>query len=518
MANLFVHKDRRVLPNWRSFDNSIILGELDSFQKERKVPILQFTIDDYIIGWKLNKSIIHAAELLSAAVVNNIKDSEYVKEAARFISVNEDKATISQVSLANQVLNKQSESNFSSPKGTIVLNSINEFTNLKPLHEKIRDTKIQISQYPYNPIFYVELSRCYSTLGLKDKAIFAMKTALNLGSSNRFVLRCATRLFARYGELDYAHDLLRKNILTKFDPWLLSAEISIATMRKRSSQFIKRGLELINSHNISPFNFTELASSIATVELLNGSKKKSRQLFNKSLIHPNDNSLAQIEWASQKDKELEINPASYNVILNFEALALDNFYNNQFKLSLENSAKWFIDMPFSKRPIMFASNLASTILKDQTTSIAFLNAGLISHPNDPQIINNLAYALALENRADEAFNQLRKLTLDSEIDKITGICLKATKGLVLFRSGFLEPGRQLYLQAIEEARKTNNVELNWIAILNYAREEIRVSSEYVNQIIEVVNKIPSDCKDIEVKILKEDVLMEYERYRQRINI
>jgi hypothetical protein len=192
--------------------------------------------------------------------------------------------------------------------------------------------------------------------------------------------------------------------------------------------------------------------------------------------------------------------------MNFEALALDNFQNKNFETALDYAAKWFIDMPFSKRPIMFGSNLASTILKDQQKSISFLNAGLISHPNDPQLINNLAYALALDDKPKEAFEQLNKIRNEENCDDVTQICLIATKGLAFFRSGHEDIGRQLYHEAIEQTKQINNRELNWIAILNYAREEIRIKSEYVEPIMDAVSKIPDDSKDFEISVLKKDVI------------
>ena len=517
MANLFEHKDRRVVPNWRSFGKTIVLGELNSFQEERAIQSTKVTIDDYIIDWKFNKTVVHAADLLSAGLVNNFKEDSNVIDAANFILQNTNKATKSQISLANNILNKPEIIDLSEAFKTVTFDGLSGLVNPELIHQKIKETRELLKFYPYNAILYVELSRYFSILGNKEKAIKAMKTALHLSENNRFILRSATRLFAHYDELDIAHDILRKSPLTNFDPWLTSAEISIATIRNRTSKFIKKGIELINSKNISPFNFTELASSIGTVELLSGSRKKSREFFNKALLNPNDNSLAQVEWASIKDDHLDLNPSSYNVGLNFEAQALENFQNSEYELALDNATKWFIDMPFSKRPIMFGSNLASTILKDQKKSISFLNAGLYSHPNDPQLINNLAYALALDNRAKEAFEHLNKIKNDIPLDEPTKICLMATKGLAMFRSGFPDPGRHLYLEAIERTKQAKNQTLNWIAILNYAREEIRSGSEYIEPVMEAVAKIPVENKAMEITVLRKDVLEAYEKYQQTPN-
>lgn len=518
MANLFEHKDRRVVPNWRSFGKTTTLGELNSFQINNGLPDQETSIEDYVIDWHLNRTVIHAADLLSAALVNNKRENKSVLEAANFILQNREKATISQISLASKILNKTVEQDLSERFREVTIDSLSTLINPEPIRIKIRETKFLLSVYPNNPILYVELSRYYSILGQEFNSIRAMKGALHLAPNNRYVLRCATRLFAHYNDdnndyLEYIHNYLRKSPMTLVDPWLSSAEISIATMRKRTSKFIKNGIALVNSNNISPFNFTELASSLGTVELLFGGTKKSREFFNKSLISPNDNSLAQIEWASTKDKQLDINPSNFSVNMNFEALALDNYHNNDFVAALENAAKWFIDMPFSKRPIMFGSNLASTILKDQAKSISFLKAGLISHPNDPQLINNIAYSFALDDNPKEAFLQLDKIKNVSEFDDVTQICLTATRGLSYFRSGSPDAGRQLYISAIEKTNQIKNQELNWLAILNYAREEIRLGSEYVGSVMDAVLKIPIDSKDIEIKILKQDIIELHEKMK-----
>ena len=521
MANLFEHKDRRVIPNWRSFGKTTTLGELNSFQLESSFPTEETSIEEYVIDWKLNKTVIHASDLLSAAIVNNKREEKSVIEAANFVIENREKATLSQLSLANAILNKPVEKDLSERFTEVTLDKLPTLLNPEPIRIKIRETKNLLRQYPGNSILYVELSRYYSILGQEDNSIRAMKSALHLAPNNRFVLRCATRLFAHFDSeeneyLDYVHSFLRKSPLTLIDPWLASAEISIATIRNRTSKFIKTGIDLINSKNISPFNFTELASSIGTVELLYGGAKKSREFFNKALISPNDNSLAQVEWASTKDNSLDINPSLFGVKMNFEALALDNFQNKDYEAALDNAAKWFIDMPFSKRPITFGSNLASTILKDQQKSISFLNAGLISHPYDPQLINNLAYALALDDKPTEAFEQLNKIRNEEDYDDITQICLSATRGLAYFRSGFADIGRQLYIDAIEQTKQINNKELNWIAILNYAREEIRLKSEYVEHLMDAVSKIPNDTKDFEISVLKKDVIELHNKLKQNI--
>ena len=144
----------------------------------------------------------------------------------------------------------------------------------------------------------------YTIIGQEEKAKRAIKNALFLAPENRFVLRSMARFFVHLGEegIAFAHDTIKRSQITKHDPWIIATEISLATLRQRSSTLAKSGLQLVESGLFHPFNISELASSLATLELKNGKIKNSKKLFINSLTSPNDNSLAQAEWASQEAK------------------------------------------------------------------------------------------------------------------------------------------------------------------------------------------------------------------------
>lgn len=505
MASFLEDKNRRVIPNWRSFNKTSHLGELDSFNNSFKIAREDLSILDYIESWQRNKELIYASDLLSAALVNNLVDNIEVRNAANFILKNQANATLSQIKLATRILESKKEINFTNDFLNINSDTLLEITNPDVIKERVRTFRSLIKKYPGNSIYHVELSRNYAVLNYKDKAINAMRIALHLSPNNRFVLRSAVRLFAHFDELEIAHDLLRVRSITNHDPWLTSAEISLATARNRSSKFIKKGIELINSKNINSFSFSELASSIGTVELLNGSHSKSRDFFNKALINPNDNSLAQVEWASNKDSLIEVDPSKFSVQLNFEALTLDSFHKSKYDEALNNAAKWFVDMPFSKRPITFASNLASTVMKEHKKAISFLDAGLKNHPHDPILLNNIAYSLSLDNKPKDALEHLDKISKSEVLTDSTEVCILATRGLAYFRMGKPEIGREYYLKAIEATKDKNLKDLNFVAILNYVREEIRYNPIELNDFIELANKVPIQEDDIDLKYLKKDI-------------
>jgi Tfp pilus assembly protein PilF len=518
MAVIIEKKDRRLIPNWRSFPTTITLGELDSSSLN---PIIKpnLFIGDYIEDFQENGTIPFASDLISASIVNGFTDNATVKKAAQFLFNKQNEVTKLQYNIAKTIL--------STTKNQIKC-SIDNITH-KQLGNclakadyilQIQQLKKHIIDFPYNPIAWVELSRGYSILGQEKQATRAMKIAVQLSPDNRFVLRCAVRLFSHYNELELAHDILRKNSKTNSDPWLISAEISVATLRGKHSKFIKKGIELVDSKNLSTFSITELASSIGTIELLSGDRKKSRKMFNKSLISPNDNSLAQIEWViNNKDNSLidreQINMKTGH---NFEAQAIANYHDKKLREALNNTCQWFCDMPFSKRPVIMGSSIAD-ILDNRDLSIKFLKSGLISNSNDAQILNNTAYYLALDNKTKEASIYLEKARIQgSNKTKIIDICLTATNGLISFREKNYKKGRNEYLKAIKQTEIEKNKYLNRIAILNYAREEFMAKTDKIEAVMPFISQIQEiEDNDIFIKKLQSEVLDLYEKHKQNPN-
>lgn len=509
MAAIIEEKERRVIPNWRSFRTTASLGELNAISlAPNDLPIL--SIDSYIRDFKNNHSVPFAADLLSAALVNGFADNKNVENAAEFLITHKHEITSSQEELATRILNGPTTIQNTIEK--ITINQLNDCISNQDYINRIRALKQHIFSFPYDSITWVELSRCYSILGQEKKALQAMKNAVQLSPNNRFVIRSATRLFAHYDELDLAQYVLRHCGMLKKDPWLLSAEVSVNTLKGKVSNLLKRGNEIIDSNSYSPFSTTELAASIGTVHLLAGDRKKCRKMFTKSLVSPNDNSIAQVEWVlNSKDKSLfDKDAINIKTQHSYEAMAIKNFYNNNLIEALNNACQWFCDMPFSKRPVMMGSCVAD-LLNNKNLAITFLKKGLMSNSNDCQLLNNIAYYYALENNLDEANKYIEKID-NKFVGEIDGICITATKGLIKFREKDFESGRDFYLQAIDSTNSIRNKELNYKAILNYTREEIIAKSDYIEPAMKLINEMKDiEGMSIEIKKLHSEVIELYQK-------
>ena len=511
MATIIEEKERRVIPNWRSFYTTVSLGEL-STNSLSSIDFPVLSIDSYIQDFKNNPSVPFAADLLSAALVNGYTVDENIEIAAQFLLNNKHEITTSQEALANRMLNGQSLSQ--DIIENITIKQLDNCISNQDFINKIRELKQHLNNFPYNSIAWVELSRCYSILGQEKKALQTMKNAVQLSPDNRFVIRSATRLFTHYGELDIAQYVLRHSGMLRKDPWLLSAEVSVNTLKGKVSNLLKRGIEIIDSNNYSTFSITELAASIGTVHLLAGDRKKSRKMFARSLVSPNDNSIAQVEWVlNSKDKSL-LDKDAINIKTqhSYEAMAINNFYNNNLIDALNNACQWFCDMPFSKRPVLMGSCVAD-LLNNKDLAITFLKKGLMSNSNDCQLLNNIAYYYALENNHEEANRYMGRID-NKLVGDIDGVCITATKGLIKFREKNFEDGRKLYIRAIESTSVSNNKELKYKAILNYSREEIMAKSDYIEFAMNLITEMRDiENMSIEIKKLHSEVVGLYKEYK-----
>ena len=134
-------------------------------------------------------------------------------------------------------------------------------------------------------------------------------------------------------------------------------------------------------------------------------------------------------------------------------------------------------------------------------------------------IRDLAYALNITSaalipcgvcalsgnivEAQLAIQEAKRLQMSTTVK----VCLLATEGLTEFRIGNIEEGRELYARAIQLAKtSSNDSHLINTAILNFIREEVRANKDFDKSYLEVINKIPDDCK--ETIQLKKDIQFE----------
>lgn len=515
MAINYKVEERRVIPNWRDFSRTIKLRELSD---QPTIPItFKSNLPSLIKDWRENPSIGKAADLINHSFIFQKFDIPELKEASDFIMSHGADSSKSLLEVAYQINRGIISDDTTSSRNIIELNigSISEFEKIHEdhkIHKQLNRLRKVVSNQMYNAILWVELSRLYSFFGNKAKAERTMTIALQLAPSNRYVLRSATRMFIHFEEHEKALFYLKKVDGIENDPWLVSTHIATSSLLNRYSRLIKPGQQLASSTNLSDYELSELRSSLLTLEYSEGSNKQAKKYFSQALRNPNDNSLAQLEWLSHQDKIFAFEAVEYKTVVNaFEALAFDSFRENEWESTIDHCVYWFLDMPYSKRPIMLGSYVACMLRKDYATAISLCKAGLKANPSDATILNNLAYSLLMSNELEDAEKYIYHLatvkfdTL-SETDRTA---IQATLGLAAFRLGKFAEGQKFYEIAISNAKRFKNREQADLALLIYFGELMRAGiKDKTTELYPTVREISPASSTI-IAAWKEQILNEY---------
>ena len=104
MAHLFEKKDRHVIPNWRTFQNTSRLGELNGSKWLKTENSFKPDISDLLEDWENSKNIGVAADLIGVASTCNQEDNPTIIKIAEFILQHKNEASKALIQAANGIL------------------------------------------------------------------------------------------------------------------------------------------------------------------------------------------------------------------------------------------------------------------------------------------------------------------------------------------------------------------------------------------------------------------------------
>ena len=414
---------RKLVPRWRQFERTPS-NELLSSETSHNSGEIDAQFQAALAAWEDNRNVNTALQVAEFAMLG----AESAKSAGAL------EFLLTQDNLRSEV----KERLVAKPLSDIETNEILEIGVLKK----------KIATFPKHAMLHCEIARLYTALGQIDQAKKHLEIALKLSPENRYIVRSFVRFFVHSGDNERALSAL-KFTLTTNDPWLLSANVATADLANSTKSIpLKRIRNLLNS-DIAPFQTTELAGSLATLELGSGKVKVARKLFQKSALAPNDNSLAQIGWANREASfTIRFEPAT--VPLSFEAATQELEEKEDWRNSIEACKNWSRDEQFSSRPFIHGSFLASEYMQDYATSLWFSDQGLTSNPKNATLLNNRAYALSELGRYEEAKSAIDASYRNDE-NNDAKIAILATRGHINLNTGDFHNGVNWYQQAIETA-------------------------------------------------------------------
>lgn len=387
--------------------------------------------------WEEQRSTSFAADLVGSALV--VGPSPVAREAATFVLTKDAKAPSLTRAIAKRLLETPDESD---DEALVPKEPGNVRDEVKLLRE-------QLLRDPRRTLVWTELARHYASAGSKKRAARAMQAALGLSPESRYVIRAAVRLRIHQDEYREAHDLVLASPAATRDPWLAATELSAAAVADRRPRLGKVARDMLESGAFLPRAISELASALGTLELRAGNDRAARKLFAESLTAPNENAIAQGEWASRQLRGLDIPPEQREA--SAEARALNFSRSGKWSESLQASWEWHWDQPFSSRPTILGSYEAS-VGRAFNEGVEIARRGLRANPETFLLQNNLVFCQIGNGELAEAranFERIHRDKLDEKEELPTYL---ATAGLLAFRTGSAEEGQQLYEQSIRRMR------------------------------------------------------------------
>lgn len=474
MSGIFDDTNRQAMPRCIDYSTACSLGLQRIIRKQEKAHETELNPRTRQ-EWQNAPNLDTAIDLVTEAlIVKKFKSDEVIKAAHHILK---EAPTSSRLirELANHFLEQPSSDKI----------ELSPVTQIDIEYKRIARLKKRVRLYLANPIAWSDLALSYATLGQVEKARKAMEVALSLGRNNRFILRSAARCFVHMDEPDRAVTILNRSRLCPFDPWIVSAEIAISESTDLKSKSISKARHLVEDENLTHFSRSELAVSMGTIEIKNGSARRAKKLMHQALQDPTENALAQAEWMATQlgtaiDNIVQLRdqvPASY------EAQARHFYYNKKFGDSLRASEMWGWFQPLSSRPIIFSSFLASVFLNDDAEALRILDSASPAQRNDSLLINNYAFCLTRSGNVAAAMQALRKVKFStlSEREKLT---FTATQGLICFRMDNVEQGRKLYSMAVRGFEQIKDPPSAAIAAYYWAIEEKRIGSPHATLRVE----------------------------------
>lgn len=457
--------NRRVIPRWRESGTSVETGEgrpLSSVSSTTEYAAVTSSLQRLQEEFTADANIGTAAELVSAARLFNTLDR--AEDAAEFLLMHREDTTVSALQGAREVLGLTGLDDSVPPSDQKAL-------SVTSLGVQVGELRARLRAFPINTLAHLDLARLFTALGKDDQAERHLRVAVGLSPHHRLTIRAVTRFYLHRQEPDRALRFLRNLPVVRQDPWLMATEIATATVAGRPQQLVRQARALLEAKNYPALHTSELAASIATLDVLDGANaKRIRQLMGRALEDPTENAVAQARWISKRVRLEARPPEELDVPRNFEARAWEAYQARQFETSRNLFTDWLRDEPFSSRPALMAGYLSDLLDASPRRAIELTRIGVRAEERNATLHNNLAFFLAESGELSQAEHSIASAQLYAQ--PAEEVAILATRGFIAFRRGDLELGERLYLEAIEQARTQHNEGVAVTAQLYFAREAL----------------------------------------------
>lgn len=312
-----------------------------------------------------------------------------------------------------------------------------------------------VTKFPQDYMTWCDLAFYYTVLGYYPKAEKCLSIAWHQCKHHPYIARCFARFYVHVDEPEKAVWLLKRSGGINYDPLITSASIAISNAFDLGNPDISKARKLLDDYRGLKAFSSELAATIGTIEFNNGRKKKAKEYFIDALAQPSENSLSQYKWLNQK-AGFSLNNEGIVHVPTVEGNVHQLYVQGNFEECRNKLLDLFDFQPFSDGAISDAGYMSLVGLNDPEFVIKLSDSRIPKTHMSFGELNNLTVAKLMKNDLSGAEVSMRLLSKKLSPDKpeAQGIYL-ATSGLVMFKFGQIEQGKELYRKAISffEARR-----------------------------------------------------------------
>jgi len=447
-------KRSHIVPKWLEYSKAIKKGELVVTRKT-SFEINELTkksIQNDFREFQAAPTPERACRLMGAGIV--IGDKQLAHDMAVFIAKKGGMDRLS-IELAHKILNVDHDTE-----------------EVSEIDVRIAKLRKWVSEYPNSAIAWMDLARVFTIKGQGQKAKRAATIALQLAPHDRYIVRCAVRLFLHTGDFDLAWHYIKRASKYRFDPWIKATEVNVALISDNNVPEIKKLIPQDLSEDQS-FHYSELLESAGFLDLRSGNDRKARKQFRLAWKKPSDNVITHAEWIIRNALPGMRQSATLDFDRSPEARTWVNYFDLKLSKAIEAAVEWELEEPYSKFPFIVGSTINCNA-GNPNLGAEIAKRGLIIAPHNRPLQNNLCYALLRAGRVEEASKYVNNL-LGKDGGDIDLYC-QATLGLYKFLNKNVAAGRQDYLDVINQFKQQKRYELLAQALLNWALAELDAST------------------------------------------
>jgi tetratricopeptide (TPR) repeat protein len=352
-----------------------------------------------------------------------------------------------------------------------------------------------------NSNLLVNLGYAYAALGLLDKAIATTRQAHHLDPTSRFVALNLVAFYRSVGDIESANSELKAlRGLYPNDLNLVFAEADLRLWNREVDGALRVLTQARTSLlwvNAELTERAELESNLVFVRWLLGRVKK-HDAFEElvtQLKRTEFQSLAVANMIPMIADGSEQAPVLSEILDTLReghpGASFDRFevqiclLSLNFEEATERAVAWATKDIFNSTAAGLAVYLLADVQGDYDRAISIGRDALRRNPSADQLVNNVAYALALDGQTAQALRLLPERTDD--------VFLTATRALVAVMLGDIASGRAGYERAVKLAEQTSREELP--ALVRYHELVFTARAlrqQHAGEGSEVVLRLPED--------------------------